>query len=107
MCLGRSYDLPHVGGDLMNALRTLIKDLANLGMTFAVGDNEGNILKRTKSVNAVCSEIDNLEECYIRIWQGDKKGEGHLGYIYLCDNEIFDHTVGLEPFLIDYYNLVG
>ena len=76
----------------MKFLTQTIQNIINQGHTIAVGDDEGNIQKRTDSAYAIVSAINAVEECYLRIWKGNVKGEGHVGYIYISDNEVVDFT---------------
>ena len=73
-------------------LRQGLESLSKMGYTFAVGDSEGNIQKRTGKANLAFDAIDSVEESYLRVWEGTIKGEGHLGYLYFSGCECFDHT---------------
>jgi len=78
----------------MKFLTQTIQNIINQGHTIAVGDDEGNIQKRTDDVQAIVSAINCVEECYLRVWKNGVNGKGHvgIGYIYIADDEVVDFT---------------
>jgi hypothetical protein len=73
-------------------LERSVEALIHQGYTLAIRDSEGSIVKRTGDVATISSTLGDIEEGYLKVWEGSIKGVGYKGFILLVEDEVCDYS---------------